>query len=86
MYLFFIRRLDSIILMLANPLLGPLEGEGGDPKNLYFFGPKMALASLTANSGPKKDLTFRTPTPSNVFCNGCCPHQNHYIYKQQVHE
>jgi hypothetical protein len=39
MYLFFIWRLELIILMGANPLLGPLEGMG--PENLEFFGPDM---------------------------------------------
>ncbi len=28
--------------------------------------------------GPKESR-FSGPTPSNGPCNGCCPHQNHYI-------
>ncbi len=34
---FFIWRLDLLILMRANPLLGPLEGV--NPENLVFLGP-----------------------------------------------
>ncbi len=40
-YLFFVWRLDLMMLMRANALLGPLKGVGP--------------------------------------CNGCCPHQNHYV-------
>jgi len=35
-----------MIFLSANGLLGPFEGPV--PKNLDFFGPKMALASLVA--------------------------------------
>jgi hypothetical protein len=41
MYLLFTWRLELIILMVAHPLLGSLEGMG--PENLEFFGPKNAL-------------------------------------------
>jgi hypothetical protein len=62
MYLFFIWHLDSIILMLANPLLGPLEGEGGGPKNLYFFGPKWHSLPSLPIQGPK-ETRLSGPTP-----------------------
>jgi hypothetical protein len=57
LYLFFIWRLDLMILLRANPLLGPLEGV--DPENLDFLRLKMALALLAAISGPKKVSIFR---------------------------
>jgi hypothetical protein len=53
MYLF----LDLIILLRANPLLGPLEEVG--PESLDFLTPKMALALLVTISGPKKASIFR---------------------------
>jgi hypothetical protein len=41
-----------MIMIGANPLLGPLEEVG--PENIDFFGPKWHLSSLVAISGPKK--------------------------------
>jgi hypothetical protein len=53
MYLFYIGvRLDFLILMLANPLLGPLKG-GGGLKIPTFWGPN-GICFLIAISGPKK--------------------------------
>ncbi len=44
MYLFFVWRLDLMILMGENIFRGPLEEVG--PENRDFFGPKLALALL----------------------------------------
>jgi hypothetical protein len=52
-----------MILMRANPLLGPLEGVG--PENRDFLGPKQ--------------VSFSGPTLSNVPRNWIFPHQNHYV-------
>jgi hypothetical protein len=46
----------EMILMRANPLLGPLEGVG--PENLDFLWAQIALALLVAISGPKKVEIF----------------------------
>jgi hypothetical protein len=65
LYLFFMWRLDFMILMRANPLLRPLEGVGHEIKT--FLGPDMATSEASAIWCP---------------CNGCCPHQNHYVPRQ----
>ncbi len=49
-----------LILMPANPLLGPLEGEG--PENLDFFGPKWpSIRSLPFQSPKKSQESGPTP-------------------------
>jgi hypothetical protein len=68
--------LELMILMVANPLLGLLEGMG--PEN------QMALVSLYAISGPKKVLIFRAHLfqwPSKWIC----MHQNHYVPRHRKH-
>jgi hypothetical protein len=42
---------------------------------------QMALALTVAISGPKKVSIFRAHPPSSGPCNGCCPHQNHYVLR-----
>jgi hypothetical protein len=64
MYLFFIWRLDLLVLMRANPVLRPLEWVG--PEIQTFLGPEMAMSKASA-------------TPSNGLYNAYCPHQNHYL-------
>jgi len=62
-----------MVLLLANPLLGPLEGEG--PQN------------LVAVSGPKKVVIIRAH-PCNDARNGFAPIKiitARAIYKQQLH-
>ncbi len=65
-----------MILMRANPLLGPFEGEG--PENLDFIGPKWQSFCFLPFQDPKKSR-FSGPTSSNGPCNGSCPRQNPYI-------
>jgi hypothetical protein len=74
-----------MILMWANPLLGPLEGEG--PENLYFFGPKYHSRLSLPFQGPKKSR-FSVPTPSNALRNGYMAASKSLrptSYKQEVH-
>jgi hypothetical protein len=52
MYLLFIWRLDIMILIGENPLLGPLEGLG--PENLDFFEPKWCSLHSLPFQGTKK--------------------------------
>jgi hypothetical protein len=53
----------------ANPLHGPLEGGGGVPEDLDFFGPKWHLLRPLPFWGPKNSQ-FSGPTPSNDPRNG----------------
>jgi hypothetical protein len=79
---FFIWRLDLMILMQTNSLLGPLEGVG--PEISTFLGP-MALAFLFAISGPKK-VSISVRTPYNGPSNEYCLHQNHYaLHIRYIH-
>jgi hypothetical protein len=59
MNLFFIWRLDLMVLMWADPLLRPFEGV--DPE-ISTFWDQMALASYIAISWPKKVSIFRANT------------------------
>jgi hypothetical protein len=57
MYLFFIWRLDFMILMRENPLLGPLEAVG--PENITFVGPKGGF--VCSNFRTQNSLDFPDP-------------------------
>jgi hypothetical protein len=75
-YLFSKWGLDLMILMGANPLLGPLEGVG--PEYRDIFETQMALASLDVISVPKIILIFRSP-PFQWPSSWICPHQNDFV-------
>ncbi len=66
-YLFFIWRLDLMLLMGTNPLLGPLEGVG--PEILDFFGPRWHSLRWLPFLGPKSH-NILGPTPSGGPRNG----------------
>jgi hypothetical protein len=57
-----------MILMQANPLLGPLEEVG--PKILYFFGPKWHLLRSLTFQGPKKPNSLATSLPVEFWAVG----------------
>jgi hypothetical protein len=68
-------RLDLLILMGANTLLGTLEGVG--PKNLDSFGPKSHSLRFLSFLGPKK-INFQGLHPFQWPSKWICPHKNHY--------
>jgi hypothetical protein len=64
----FIWRLDLMILMGENPLLGQLEGVG--PENLDFFGP----------NGTRFTRCHFRAHPFQWPSKWICPHQSQYWY------
>ncbi len=57
-----------MIFLWANPLLGPLEGEG--PENVDSFEPKWQLALLFSSFQGPKTFRFLRTDPSNNPRNG----------------
>jgi hypothetical protein len=65
-----------MVLMWANPLLGPLEGEG--PENLDFLGLNSTRVSR-CHFRAQKNLDFQCPPLPMPFEMDTWPHQNRYV-------
>jgi hypothetical protein len=84
MYLFFEWCLDLMILMGANPLLGPLEVVG--PESFDFFGPN-GTCFVCCHFRAQKGLDFHGPPLPMALEMDLLPSKSlrPMPYKQQVH-